>query len=97
MTVKIQSQALYRQWNQRLSVKIHVFSTLLDFKPAHNQNGQLPEKELENPIYGEGWPTDTMALYAIPSKQENKKSMADHEFDNPVYGIEDRSTHHDTN
>ena len=73
--------------------QIHFFTTLLDFKSAHNLNGQLPEKELENPIYGEGQPTDNVALYAVPSKPTNKKSQADHEFDNPAYGIEDRSTH----
>ena len=74
-------------------IKTHVFCTLLDFKLAPNQNGELPEKELDNPIYGEDNPTDNVVLYAVPSKPKNKKSQADHEFDNPVYGIEDKDTH----
>ena len=71
------------------------------FEPAPNQIGEeslLPERELDNPIYGEDETTDNM--YTVPSKQQKERSPADHEFDNPIYGIEDRNTYevpYDTN
>ena len=61
-------------------------SSIHYFKSTPNRDSLLSEKELQNPIYGEDKPTFNM--YAVPSKQQNERSPADHEFDNPAYGID---------
>ena len=51
----------------------------------------MPERELKNPIYGEDELTDN--TYTVPFEQRDKRSLTDHKFDNPVYGIGDGNTY----
>lgn len=63
------------------------------FKSFPDQNGadSMPERELENPIYGEGELTDS--TYTVPFEHQNERSVTNRKFDNPVYGIGDSITY----
>ena len=63
------------------------------FKSSPDQNGadSTPERELENPIYGQDELTDN--TYTVPFEQRDERSPTNHKFDNPVYGIGDSNTY----
>ena len=52
--------------------------------PDQNGTDSMPERELENPIYGEDELTDN--TYTVPFKHRDERSLTNHQFDNPVYG-----------
>ena len=64
------------------------------FKSFPDQNGadSMPERQLENPIYGEDELTDN--TYTVPFElHRNERSLTNHKFDNPVYGIGDSNAY----
>lgn len=58
-----------------------------------DQNGadSTPERQLENPIYGEDELTHN--TYTVAFEQQNQRSLTNHKFDSPVYGIGDSTTY----